>query len=257
VVSDDKIAKDKGPDRPFNRLQDRVYALESLKAVDKVVTFNTREELENSLENPILFEKNRMKILTHILRLRQISCHPALTDIKFSGEKFSGKLGALFELLGEIVSEGSKVIVFSQFAHMLQIVESEALSLPFALLRIDGKTNNREKILRKFQTENKYPILLMTLKVGNLGLNLTQANYVVLFDPWWNPAAEMQAIDRAHRMGQKKPVFVYKMISNDTIEEKVLLLQEKKMELVEKIIESPDLGKSRITREDIISMIQG
>ncbi|MCE1245525.1 MAG: SNF2 family helicase [Firmicutes bacterium] len=191
----------------------------------------------------------RMKILEGLLRLRQISNHPALVDEKYDGK--SSKFEELFDMLDTLKSEGHKALIFSQFTKMLGLIrkELEVRKIPYVYL--DGQTKNRSEQVDLFQNDPNIPIFLLSLKAGGLGLNLTAAEYVIHIDPWWNPAVEVQASDRAHRIGQDKPVFIYKMITRGTVEEKILDLQEKKKDLVDQIIqEDAGLFKS-LTGDDV------
>jgi len=211
-----------------------------------------KHEVKEMTQTQEEWNNNRFQILKHILRLRQIATHP---EMFIKDEKIgSGKLDSLLELLEEITSEGHKIIVFSQFSTMLEIVKKELNIREMNGLIIDGSTRNREQILNKFKGEEEQKILLMTLKVGGVGLNLTEADYVIILDPWWNPAVEMQAIDRTHRIGQTRPVMVYRMISTSTIEEKVLELQGKKMEIVKDVVEDTKDVDKQISAEDIREM---
>lgn len=213
---------------------------------------HVKHEVKEMTQTKEDWNNNRFQILKHILRLRQIATHP---EMFIKDEKTgSGKLDSLIELLEEITSEGHKIIVFSQFSTMLEIVRKELNIREMNGLIIDGSTRNREQILTKFKEEEEQKILLMTLKVGGVGLNLTEADYVIILDPWWNPAVELQAIDRTHRIGQTKPVMVYRMISSSTIEEKVLELQEKKMEIVNNVVEDTTEKEKQISAEDIREM---
>lgn len=211
-----------------------------------------KNEIKQLTDNKKDWNENRFLILKHILRLRQIATHPGMfiKDRAIS----SGKLDSLLELLEEITSEGHKALVFSQFSTMLDIVEKELLLKNLKSLKITGSTRNREAVIDQFKSNENQRILMMTLKVGGVGLNLTEADYVIILDPWWNPAAEMQAIDRTHRIGQERPVMVYRMISSTTIEEKVLELQEKKMDLVKNIVDTNLEVEKDITAEDIREM---
>jgi SNF2 family DNA or RNA helicase len=213
-----------------------------------------KEEINQLTENKKDWNENRFLILKHILRLRQIATHPGM--FMKDEEVSSGKLDSLLELLEEITSEGHKALVFSQFSTMLEIVESELLNRGLKSLKITGATRNRETVIDRFKENEEQNILMMTLKVGGVGLNLTEADYVIILDPWWNPAAEMQAIDRTHRIGQERPVMVYRMISSSTIEEKVLELQEKKMDLVKNIVDTNVEVEKDITAEDVREMFR-
>jgi non-specific serine/threonine protein kinase len=191
----------------------------------------------------------RMKVLEGLLRLRQISNHPRLVKEDFRGD--SAKFELLLETLETLHSEGHKALVFSQFVQMLKIVR-EALdtqNVPYVYL--DGQTRKRQERVDQFQASPEIPFFLISLKAGGVGLNLTAADYVIHIDPWWNPAVEMQATDRTHRIGQDKPVFVYKLIARDTVEEKILQLQEKKRALVEQLITTESSFFKSLTVEDV------
>ncbi len=191
----------------------------------------------------------RMKILEGLLRLRQICNHPRLVDAKFKGT--SGKFELLFETLETLQAEGHRALVFSQFVQMLAIVREalDARGVPYCYL--DGQTRDRQSVVDRFQNDTSVPFFLISLKAGGVGLNLTAADYVIHIDPWWNPAVEMQASDRTHRIGQDKPVFVYKLIARDSVEEKILQLQEHKRVLVEQVIGAEGGVFKSLTREDI------
>lgn len=191
----------------------------------------------------------RMKILEGLLRLRQICIHPALIDPAYHGD--APKFELLLETLESLRVEKHKALVFSQFVKTLHILrrELDARQIPYTYL--DGQTNNRQEQVDRFQNDPGVPFFLISLKAGGVGLNLTAADYVIHIDPWWNPAVEMQAADRAHRIGQDKPVFIYKIIARDSVEEKILLLQEKKKELVDQIISEEGAFFKNLTPDDI------
>ncbi|KAB8144035.1 serine/threonine protein kinase [Chloroflexia bacterium SDU3-3] len=191
----------------------------------------------------------RMQILEGLLRLRQISNHPRLVDAKYKGG--SGKFELLFETLDTLRAEGHRALIFSQFVQMLALVRQEldAKGVPYAYL--DGQTRDRQEQVDRFQGDGALPFFLISLKAGGVGLNLTAADYVIHVDPWWNPAVEQQATDRTHRIGQDKPVFVYKMVARGTVEEKILQLQERKRELVAQIIGDEGGVFKSLTREDV------
>lgn len=207
-----------------------------------------KREIQSSLEERGLI-KSRFKILQGILRLRQICNHPKLIDESFPGE--STKCSLLIRHIEEIIAEGHKILVFSSFVKMLQIIKNELVKRGISFSYLDGSTRDREKVVNDFQQNPSIPVFLISLKAGGLGLNLTAADYVFIVDPWWNPAAEMQAMDRSHRIGQDKNVFVYKMITKDSIEEKILQLQETKMDLVKKVIISDESIFKNLSHEDI------
>jgi len=181
--------------------------------------------------------KSKIHVLEALLRLRQVACHPALVD-KEAINAGSAKLDTLIESLKEIITEGSKALVFSQFTSFLTIIKAKLKEENISYLYLDGKTRKRQAVVEQFQNDDTHPIFLISLKAGGLGLNLTRAPYVFLLDPWWNPAVEAQAIDRAHRIGQTKTVFAYRLIAKDSVEEKILKLQESKKELADSIITS-------------------
>ena len=195
-------------------------------------------------------QRSRFQILEALLRLRQAACHPGLIDPrKHTGS--SAKLDALIERLDEARAEGHKALVFSQFTSLLAFVRAalDTRGVPYEYL--DGHTRDRERRVTRFQEDAACPIFLVSLKAGGLGLNLTAADYVFLLDPWWNPAVEAQAIDRAHRIGQERPVFAYRLISADTVEEHIVELQARKRQLADAIITADNSGLAGLTREDL------
>ena len=191
----------------------------------------------------------RMQILEGLLRLRQISNHPRLVDANYKGG--SGKFELLLETLETLRSEGHRALVFSQFVQMLTIVREalEEKDIPYAYL--DGQTRDRQGQVDLFQTDPSIPFFLISLKAGGVGLNLTAADYVIHIDPWWNPAAEQQATDRTHRIGQDKPVFVSKFVASDSVEEKIVQLQQRKRDLVDQIISAEGGVFKSLTRDDV------
>lgn len=186
--------------------------------------------------------KTRMHVLEALLRLRQAACHPALLNRGDESESFA-KLDVLIPYLQELIAEGHKALVFSQFTSMLSIVREHLDREGVSYEYLDGKTRDRKARVDNFQNDESCPVFLISLKAGGLGLNLTAADYVFLLDPWWNPAVEAQAIDRAHRVGQTKTVFAYRLICRDTVEEKIAELQKQKRELADAIL-SGDEGSS-------------
>ncbi len=148
-------------------------------------------------------------------------------------------------------SENHKALIFSQFVEMLKLVKKELDARKMKYVYLDGKTTNRQSRVDLFQNDSSYPFFLISLKAGGVGLNLTAADYVIHLDPWWNPAVEMQASDRAHRIGQDKPVFVYKIISRGSVEEKILQLQERKRNLVKNLITTESSFFKSLTKDDV------
>jgi non-specific serine/threonine protein kinase len=196
----------------------------------------------------------RMKILEGLLRLRQISNHPRLVEP--TSKAASGKFENLLETMDTLRSEGHKALIFSQFVGMLKIIRDELdkRKIPYAYL--DGSVKDRQARVDAFQGDPNLPFFLISLKAGGVGLNLTAADYVIHIDPWWNPAVEMQATDRTHRIGQTKPVFVYKLIARDTVEEKILLLQDRKRALVSQLIATEGGFFKSLTAADVASLFE-
>ncbi len=193
--------------------------------------------------------QSRMAILEGLMKLRQIACHPRLVEP--NGNLSSGKYQALLEHLEEILAEGHKVLVFSQFVKMLKILREYLDEKKIEYEYLDGRTRNREERVQNFQQNDRVRLFLISLRAGGTGLNLTAADYVIHYDPWWNPAVENQASDRTHRIGQDKHVFIYKFITRGTVEEKVLQLQEKKRRLVDTLITSEKAFFKKLTAEEI------
>jgi len=195
-------------------------------------------------------EKSKIQVLEALLRLRQASCHPGLIDVKRSREP-SAKLDVLLEQLREVTDEGHKALVFSQFVSLLTIVRERLQAEGIAYEYLDGSTHDRQAPVERFQNDPTCRLFLISLKAGGLGLNLTAAEYVFLLDPWWNPAVEAQAMDRAHRIGQTRQVFAYRLIARDTVEEKVLELQKGKRDLAAAIIGEDNSLIRNLAREDL------
>jgi SNF2 family DNA or RNA helicase len=194
--------------------------------------------------------RSRIAVLEALLRLRQTACHPGLVDGNRIDEP-AAKLETLLEQLGEVLAEGHKVLVFSQFTSFLSIVrrQLDARSIPYEYL--DGKTTDRQARVAHFQEDPDCRLFLVSLKAGGQGLNLTAADYIYILDPWWNPAVEAQAVDRAHRIGQTRRVFAYRLIAKDTVEEKILALQDRKRDLAESIVRADENMISTLTPEDV------
>ncbi len=194
--------------------------------------------------------KAKFQILEALLRLRQAACHPALID-KSQHDYESAKLAVLAENIASVIDEDHKALVFSQFTSMLDLVRKrlDAQGTPYEYL--DGQTRDRQERVNRFQNDPNCKLFLVSLKAGGVGLNLTAADYVFLLDPWWNPAVEAQAIDRTHRIGQTRNVFAYRLIARDTVEEKVLQLQQSKRDLANAIINEDNSVISSLKREDL------
>ncbi|MEO7190355.1 MAG: DEAD/DEAH box helicase [Vicinamibacterales bacterium] len=194
--------------------------------------------------------KSKMHVLEALLRLRQASCHPGLIYPARKSDS-SAKFDVLVPRLAEVLAEGHKALVFSQFTTLLGLLRTRLDTAGVTYEYLDGRTRDREERVRRFQEDASVGVFLISLKAGGVGLNLTAAEYVFLLDPWWNPAVEAQAIDRAHRIGQTREVFAYRLIAKDTIEEKVLQLQQSKRELADAVLSADAVGLRRIGREDL------
>lgn len=194
--------------------------------------------------------KSKIMVLEALLRLRQAACHPGLIDADRKEEQ-SAKLEALIEQIREVIESGHKALVFSQFTSLLAIVRRRLDQIGIVYEYLDGKTRDRQARVERFQNDAACPLFLISLKAGGLGLNLTAADYVFLMDPWWNPAVEAQAIDRAHRIGQVRQVSAYRLIARGTVEEKVLELQRTKRDLAAAIIGESNSVIRDLRREDL------
>ena len=212
--------------------QATLYRAELKRARAALLNINTTKELD----------KKRFNILTSLLRLRQICCHPALVSEKAANAE-SAKLTALFDVLEPIIAEGHKVLVFSQFIQMLDIIRAEIERRQWRHFILTGDTEDRGALVQNFQSSEGAAVFLISLRAGGFGLNLTAASYVVLYDPWWNPAVENQAIDRTHRIGQTSHVIAYRLLVKESIEEKIRKLQRSKSALAADI-----LGEESFTR---------
>ena len=194
--------------------------------------------------------RSRIAVLEALLRLRQTACHPGLVDPGRIDDP-SAKLDTLVEQLDEVIDEGHKVLVFSQFTSFLAILRRRLDAKPLVYEYLDGRTTDRQARVARFQEDPDCPLFLVSLKAGGQGLNLTAADYIYILDPWWNPAVEAQAVDRAHRIGQTRRVFAYRLIARDTVEEKILALQAKKRELAESIVRADETVIGALTPEDV------
>lgn len=194
----------------------------------------------------------RMEVLEAILRLRQICCHPQLVEPSLPAT--SAKMEKLLEDVDAIVAEGRKALIYSQFTSMLSLIEKEVQGRGYGYVVLDGSTKDREAIVQKFQEDSSVSLFLISLKAGGVGLNLTAADYVLLYDPWWNDAVERQAIDRAHRLGRSGQVIARRYAAAFTIEEKIMRLKEHKSALVEQLLEG-EIVPSAMKIEDLLDLI--
>jgi SNF2 family DNA or RNA helicase len=222
------VAKDL-PDRieerrdcPLGEDQRKLYLAELRRSRDQIMQAVAEQGLN----------KSKMHVLAALTRLRQVCCHPQLVG----NDSPSGKTETLFEILDTLVHDGQKVLVFSQFVQMLTLLEKECRARNISTHTLTGQTKNRQEVVNAFQNDPNPGVFLLSLRAAGTGLNLTNASYVVLYDPWWNPAVEAQAIDRAHRIGQTQRVLATRIVARDTIEEKILELQATKRALADAIL---------------------
>jgi SNF2 family DNA or RNA helicase len=199
----------------------------------------SREQVMKSVAEKGL-NKSKMHVLAALTRLRQICCHPKLVG----NASVSGKTETLFELLDSLVAQGQKVLVFSQFVQMLQLLEEECRSRQISTHILTGQTKDRQEVVNAFQQDPNPAVFLLSLRAAGTGLNLTTASYVVLYDPWWNPAVEAQAIDRSHRIGQTQTVNAYRLISPGTVEEKIWELQQSKAQTIADVLGEEGFARS-------------
>ena len=210
----------------------------------------TQQNIVKQLEEGTL---NVMNALEALLRLRQAACHIGL--LPGIDSETSSKVKTLVEKLEEVTNSGHKALVFSQWTSLLNLIEPHLKNKNIGFVRLDGSTKDRQGVVEEFQTNEDIPIFLSSLKAGGTGLNLTEADHVFLVDPWWNPAVEDQAADRAHRIGQTKSVIVYKMVTKDTVEERILVLQDRKRQLAETALGGATQGAS-ITKDDLLELLK-
>jgi SNF2 family DNA or RNA helicase len=195
----------------------------------------------------------RIAALTALLRLRQVCCDLRLLGLE--AECPSGKIELLWELLEESIDGGHRVLVFSQFVAMLKLISAQLEEEGTPYCYLDGTTKDRGKVVDRFQQSAEIPVFLVSLKAGGVGLNLSAADTVIHFDPWWNPAVEAQATDRAHRIGQSRVVTAYKLICRNTVEEKILNLQRKKREVIDAMVESEEPLMTSLSTAEIRELL--
>lgn len=212
-----------------------------------------RNDLLNSMDDGT-YAKKQVQLLQGLTALRQLANHPVMIDDSYTSD--SGKFENVIHTLDNVLKGGHKVLIFSQFVKHLAIFRQylNEEKIPFAYL--DGTTKNRGEIVAEFQQNTALKVFLISIKAGGVGLNLTQADYVFILDPWWNPAVEQQAIDRTHRIGQEKKVFIYKFIAKDTVEEKILALQNRKKRLASSLITTEESFFKSLSKEDISELLK-
>lgn len=266
--------KKKRPDYGLLRRQTRTFILRRLKQnVAKELPPKTEQTLycemnerQNILYQSILeivrqqvkdkisaggIKGAKIAIFDALLKLRQVCCDPRLSPLSGTDPPRSAKFELFMQTITDIVREGHRVLVFSQFVKMLNLMHEDLEKLNIPYLQLDGSSKNRDLLVAKFQQSDAYPVFLISLKAGGTGINLTAADYVIHFDPWWNPAVEAQATDRAYRIGQKNRVLVYKLITRNSIEEKIVELQKNKQALAENIVGASDSLEQMLNMDDI------
>jgi SNF2 family DNA or RNA helicase len=219
------------------------------RSVYDAVRVATRRDLAARLAQ----DGNVLAALEALLRLRQAACHPALVPGQTA--ESSSKIEALIEALEDAAADGHRALVFSQWTSLLDLVEPHLARSGIRFTRLDGKTKDRAAVVSDFQSEGGPPVMLVSLKAGGTGLNLTAADHVFLLDPWWNPAVEDQAADRAHRIGQDRPVMVYRLVAKDTVEERIFALQAKKRALADVALGEASQAAG-ITREELLALLE-
>ncbi|MES2061589.1 MAG: DEAD/DEAH box helicase [Bacteroidota bacterium] len=220
---------------------------EQAEVYDKVKS-EYRNELLRSIEDGT-YAKTQIQVLQGLIKLRQIANHPSMIDAEYEGD--SGKFENVVHTLANVLDGGHKVLIFSQFVKQLTIYRNHFDKEGIAYVYLDGSTQNRGDVVKQFQEDTSTRVFLISIKAGGVGLNLTEADYVFILDPWWNPAVEQQAIDRTHRIGQTKNVFIYKFITKDTVEEKILALQQRKLSVARALITTEDSFIKSLTADDI------
>jgi SNF2 family DNA or RNA helicase len=240
---------------PVSEITYHCHLTETQQELYRSYAASAKEELSKLVQKEG-FDKIQIHVLATLTRLKQICCHPAIFAKESAESGDCAKYDMLMELLGSLIEGGHKSVIFSQYTKMLGILREDLQKrgIPFAYL--DGSSKNRLEIVKKFNEDQSVPIFLVSLKAGGAGLNLVGADTVIHYDMWWNPAVENQATDRVHRLGQKKSVSSYKLVTLNTIEEKILNLQKRKKGLVKKVISSDDEAISKLTWEEVLELLQ-
>jgi len=229
------------PDLPTRTEDDIIIDLEGAQRVLYDAELKRARAHLMGVKTPGELGAVRFHVLASLLRLRQICCHPALVDPAHATLP-SAKLDALLERIEELADEGHQVLVFSQFTGMLDIIRTRLVASNIGHLILTGATENRAELVDQFQTDKTKTVFLLSLKAAGFGLNLTAASYAFLYDPWWNPAAEAQAIDRIHRIGQTRPVMAYRLIADNSVEQKIRALQREKSALAAAVIQEESVS---------------
>ena len=225
------------------------------KELYKSYAESARDELVKLVERDG-FDKVQIHVLATLTRLKQICCHPAIFAKEKAEMGDSAKYNMLVELLQTLIEGGHKTVIFSQYTKMLQIMRNDFEQRGIRFNYLDGSSKNRLEIVKEFNEDPNIPVFLVSLKAGGIGLNLVGADTVIHYDMWWNPAVENQATDRVHRIGQKESVSVYKLVTNGTIEEKIVEMQNRKRGIVKKIVSCDDEAITKLTWEDVLELLQ-
>lgn len=250
----EQVAQDLPPkteiirDVPLDGEQARLY--ESIRI--------SMEHRVRSLLSERGLERSHIEMLDALLKLRQTCCHPSLVKLdNAKGIVESAKTRLLMSMLEELIAEGRKILLFSQFTEMLSLIETELNQEEIPYVKLTGRTRKRDEVIDQFQSGD-IPLFLISLKAGGTGLNLTAADTVIHYDPWWNPAVENQASDRAHRIGQTKPVFIYKLVASNTVEEKIMAMQRHKQMLADQTVNNAQSDPMQnLTADDFLSLFAG
>ena len=221
------------------------------KEYDEVKEYYRSSILTHITQNGL--GKSQMMLLQGLTKLRQIANHPKMVDTEYTGD--SGKMRDVFHMLEQAIQEGHKILVFSQFVKHLSLFQIQLKEKGIEYAYLDGSTTNRQEQVENFQNNPELQLFLISLKAGGLGLNLTKADYVFILDPWWNPAIEAQAVDRAHRIGQENQVFTYRFITKNTVEEKIMALQQHKLKLATDLISTEESFMKKLSQEDIANIL--
>ena len=231
-----------------------VFRIARRRALYEALRRNAVQKMAESQEQGAPQGQQHLKVLAEIMKLRQACCHPRL--VLKESEISSAKLQAFEELTDELISNRHKALVFSQFVSHLALIKELLDKKGISYQYLDGSTSmaKRKKAVNAFQS-GEGDLFLISLKAGGSGLNLTAADFVVHMDPWWNPAVEDQASDRAHRIGQKRPVTIYRMVAKDTIEDKIVDLHKHKRDLANSLLEGSDVS-GKMSVKDILDLIQ-
>ena len=230
---------------PMVGKQERLYQARAQRLIRQIQKQNDEE-----------FQQNKLAVLAEITRLRELCCSPQLLDRGYSGP--SGKIKATMNLIKDEMADNHKILLFSQFTSALAILKEKLANAGIKYFVIEGKTKKADRLqfVDKFNSYDQPAVFLISLKAGGTGLNLTSADVVIHFDPWWNIAAENQATDRAHRIGQKNNVTIYKMIAQNTIEEKIIEMQQKKAALANSILSGNELANAVINKETLLNILK-